>query len=99
MARSYAYPCYTESREKRISRVQSMRLRLAGLLTVFSLIELAVLCMGYYTEVPYWLMVANIVCIFFNFPLIMWLMSVWNEQRKREDAIRKNQERRRKEGV
>lgn len=79
----------TESSEMRISRIQSNRLRLAGVLTLMSLIEWAVTCMGYYVEIPLWLMIANIVCLMFNMPLIWWLMSLWWEQRKRDKEIRK----------
>ncbi len=85
----------TESREMRISRVQSYRLRLIGVLTLMSAVEWTVLCMGYYVEIPLWLMIASIVCIFFNMPLIWWLVSLWWEQRKREKMIRKQANERR----
>lgn len=81
----------TESREMRISRVQSARLRLIGVLTFMSLIEFSTICMAYYVEVPLWLMIASIVCVVFNMPLIWWLSSLWWEQRKREKELRRQQ--------
>lgn len=79
----------TESREMRISRIQANRLRLIGVLTLMSVVEFAVIYMSYYTEIPLWLLVASVVCVMFNAPLIWWLLSLWWEQRKRENQIRK----------
>lgn len=89
----------TESREMRISRIQSNRLRLIGVLTVMSLVEWAVVCMGYYIDIPVGLMIVNIVCVVFNMPLIWWLVSLWWSQYKREKEIRKQNERRLKGGM
>lgn len=88
---TYYHPCILteESRERRVARVQRMRMQLVVVLTLMSLIELAVLCMGYYTEVPFWLMMLCVVCVFLNLPLILWLCSMWLDSRKREERIKK----------
>ena len=86
---SHPYILTEESRELRVARVQRIRMQLVVVLTLMSLIELAVLCMGYYTEVPFWLVVLCIVCVFLNLPLILWLGSMWLDSRKREERIKK----------
>lgn len=86
---SHPYILTEESRERRVARVQRIRMQLVVVLTLMSLIELAVLCMGYYTEVPFWLVVLCIVCVLLNLPLILWLCSMWQDSRKREERIKK----------
>lgn len=86
---SHPYILTEESRERRVARVQRIRMQLVVVLTLMSLIELAVLCMGYYTEVPFWLVVLCIVCVLLNLPLILWLGSMWQDSRKREERIKK----------
>ena len=86
---NYCQPyVFTESREKRVARVQRWRMQLTLVLTLMSLVELTVVCMGYYTEVPFWLMMLCIVCVFLNLPLILWLVSVWKDRRNREERIK-----------
>lgn len=87
---NYCQPyVFTESREKRVARVQRWRMQLTLVLTLMSLVELTVVCMGYYTEVPFWLCLLCIICVFCNLPLILWLGSLWLDSRKREERIRK----------
>lgn len=81
----------TESREMRISRIQSARLRLIGVLTFMSLIEFSTIGMAYYVEIPLWLMIASIICVVLNMPLIWWLCSLWWEQRQHEKELRRQQ--------
>ena len=73
---------------QRIQRVQEKRLVLSGVLSVFSVIYMSVLCMALYVSIPMWLVVINIVCLFFNVPLIWWLMSLYVEQRKRMNNVK-----------
>lgn len=73
---------------QRIQRVQEKRLALSGVLSVFSVIYMSVLCMALYVSIPMWLVVINIVCLFFNVPLIWWLMSLYVEQRKRMNNVK-----------
>ena len=73
---------------QRIQRVQEKRLVLSGVLSVFSVIYVCVLCMAYYVSIPMWLVVINIACLFFNMPLIWWLMSLYVEQRKRMNNVK-----------
>ena len=73
---------------QRIQRVQEKRLVLSGVLSVFSVIYMSVLCMALYVSIPMWLVVINIVCLFFNMPLIWWLMSLYVEQRKRMNNVK-----------
>ena len=73
---------------QRIQRVQEKRLALSGVLSVFSVIYMSVLCMALYVSIPMWLVVINIVCLFFNMPLIWWLMSLYIEQRKRMNNVK-----------
>lgn len=73
---------------QRIQRVQEKRLVLSGVLSVFSVIYMSVLCMALYVSIPMWLVVINIVCLFFNVPLIWWLMSLYIEQRKRMNNVK-----------
>ena len=73
---------------QRIQRVQEKRLALSGVLSVFSVIYMSVLCMALYVSIPMWLVVINIVCLFFNMPLIWWLMSLYVEQRKRMNNVK-----------
>lgn len=73
---------------QRIQRVQEKRLALSGVLSVFSVIYMSVLCMALYISIPMWLVVINIVCLFFNMPLIWWLMSLYVEQRKRMNNVK-----------
>ena len=85
----------TETSEMRINRIQANRLRLICVLTFMEVIYLTVICMGYYTPIPLWLMVVNVVCVIFNMPLIWWLGSLWWDQRTRENEIREQVNRRR----
>ena len=73
---------------QRIQRVQEKRLALSGVLSVFSVIYMSVLCMALYVSIPMWLVVINIACLFFNMPLIWWLMSLYIEQRKRMNNVK-----------
>ena len=73
----------TVEKLSRISKIQENRLIVAGILSVFSLIYMCVICMAYYVSIPMWLVAINIVCLFFNVPLIWWLMSLYIEQRKK----------------
>lgn len=73
---------------QRIQRVQENRLVLSGVLSVFSVIYVCVLCMALYVSIPMWLVVINIACLFFNVPLIWWLMSLYIEQRKRMNNVK-----------
>lgn len=73
---------------QRTQRVQENRLVLSGVLSVFSVIYVCVLCMAYYVSIPMWLVVINIACLFFNVPLIWWLMSLYIEQRKRMNNVK-----------
>lgn len=73
---------------QRIQRVQEKRLALSGVLSVFSVIYMSVLCMALYVSIPMWLIAINIVCLFFNMPLIWWLMSLYIEQRKRMNNVK-----------
>lgn len=73
---------------QRIQRVQEKRLVLSGVLSVFSVVYVCVLCMAYYVSIPMWLVVINIACLFFNMPLIWWLMSLYVEQRKRMNNVK-----------
>ena len=73
---------------QRIQRVQEKRLALSGVLSVFSVIYMSVLCMALYVSIPMWLIAINIVCLFFNMPLIWWLMSLYVEQRKRMNNVK-----------
>ena len=73
---------------QQIQRVQEKRLALSGVLSVFSVIYMSVLCMALYVSIPMWLVVINIVCLFFNVPLIWWLMSLYIEQRKRMNNVK-----------
>lgn len=73
---------------QRIQRVQENRLIVIGVLSVFSVIYMSVLCMALYVSIPMWLVVINIVCLFFNMPLIWWLMSLYVEQRKRMNNVK-----------
>lgn len=73
---------------QRIQRVQEKRLALSGVLSVSSVIYMSVLCMALYVSIPMWLVVINIVCLFFNMPLIWWLMSLYIEQRKRMNNVK-----------
>lgn len=66
----------------RISRIQENRLIAAGVLTVFSVIYMCVICMALYISIPMWLVTVNIVCLLFNVPLIWWLLSLYIAQRK-----------------
>lgn len=67
----------------RISKIQENRLIVAGILSVFSVIYFCVLCMALYISIPMWLIAINIACLFFNVPLIWWLLSLYVEQRKK----------------
>ena len=73
---------------QRIQRVQEKRLALSGVLSVFSVTYMSVLCMALYVSIPMWLVVINIACLFFNVPLIWWLMSLYIEQRKRMNNVK-----------
>ena len=73
---------------QRIQRIQENRLVLSGVLSVFSVIYVCVLCMALYVSIPMWLVVINIACLFFNVPLIWWLMSLYVEQRKRMNNVK-----------
>ena len=73
----------TVEKFSRISRVQENRLIVAGILSVFSVIYFCVLCMALYINIPMWLVVINIACLFINVPLIWWLLSLYVEQRKK----------------
>ena len=73
---------------QRIQRVQEKRLALSGVLSVSSVIYMSVLCMALYVSIPMWLIAINIVCLFFNMPLIWWLMSLYIEQRKRMNNVK-----------
>lgn len=75
-------------KNQQIQRVQEKRLIVSGILSVFSVIYVCVLCMGYYVSIPMWLVVINIACLFFNVPLIWWLMSLYIEQRKRMNNVK-----------
>lgn len=75
-------------KNQQIQRVQEKRLILSGILSVFSVIYVCVLCMAYYVSIPMWLVVINIACLFFNVPLIWWLMSLYIEQRKRMNNVK-----------
>lgn len=75
-------------KNQQIQRVQEKRLVLSGVLSVFSVIYVCVLCMAYYVSIPMWLVVINIACLLFNVPLIWWLMSLYIEQRKRMNNVK-----------
>jgi hypothetical protein len=75
-------------KNQQIQRVQEKRLIVSGILSVFSVIYVCVLCMAYYVSIPMWLVVINIACLFFNVPLIWWLMSLYIEQRKRMNNVK-----------
>lgn len=75
-------------KNQQIQRVQEKRLIVSGILSVFSVIYVCVLCMAYYVSIPMWLVVINIACLFFNIPLIWWLMSLYIEQRKRMNNVK-----------
>ena len=68
---------------QRIQRIQEARLILIGVLSFFSVIYMSVICFSLYIDIPMWLITLNIVCLFFNMPLIWWLLSLYIEQRKR----------------
>lgn len=68
---------------QRIQRVQENRLIVIGVLSFFSVIYMSVICFSLYIEIPMWLITLNIVCLFFNVPLIWWLLALYIEQRKR----------------
>lgn len=67
----------------RISRIQEKRLIIAGILSVFSVIYMCVNCMALYIHIPMWLVVINFTCLFFNLPIIYWILSLYVEQRKK----------------
>ena len=73
---------------QRIQRIQENRLVLSGVLSVFSVIYVCVLCMALYVSIPMWLVMINIACLLFNMPLIWWLMSLYVEQRKRMNNVK-----------
>ena len=73
---------------QRIQRVQENRVIGIGVLSVFSVIYVCALCMAYYVSIPMWLVVINIARLFFNVPLIWWLMSLYIEQRKRMNNVK-----------
>ena len=75
-------------KNQQIQRVQEKRLIVSGILSVFSVIYVCVLCMAYYVSIPMWLVVINIACLFFNIPLTWWLMSLYIEQRKRMNNVK-----------
>lgn len=75
-------------KNQQIQRVQENRLIVIGVLSVFSVIYMSVLCMALYVSIPMWLVVINIACLFFNVPLIWWLMSLYVEQRKRMNNVK-----------
>ena len=83
------------SREKRIEGIQRGRVRTIAVLTLMSLVEWGVVCMSYYVDVPRWLIIVNVACVFFNVPLIWWLGGLWWEQRKREKEIERQYKNRR----
>lgn len=72
------------SRSQSVTNVQAWRKNLIIVLTMMSMVEMSAVCAGYYWPMPYWLMVANIVCVMFNFPLILWLATLYFERRARE---------------
>lgn len=76
-------------RVERMQACQEGRLRLMAILTSLSLVELFVICMSYYCVIPFWLIVLNVACLFLNFPLILWLGTLYFERRKREKERRK----------
>lgn len=76
-------------RVERMQACQSGRLRLMAILTGLSLVEWFIICMSYYVEIPFWLIILNVVCLLFNATLIWWLASLYFERRKREKEIRK----------
>ena len=75
-------------KNQQIQRVQEDRLIVIGVLSVFSVIYMSVLCMALYVSIPMWLIAINIVCLFFNVPLIWWLMSLYVERRKRMNNVK-----------
>lgn len=75
-------------KNQQIQRVQEKRLIVSGILSVFSVIYVCVLCMAIYVSIPMWLVVINIACLFFNVPLIWWIMSLYIEQRKRMNNVK-----------
>lgn len=86
---TYSFQIDGSSRESRVATLQKYRLIAIGVLTLMSLVEWCVVMLSYYMTVPVWLVVVNIVCVFFNVPLIWWLSSLWLDVRKREKAIQK----------
>lgn len=90
---TYSFQIDGSSRESRVATLQKYRLIAIGVLTLMSLVEWCVVMLSYYMAVPVWLVVVNIVCVFFNVPLIWWLSSLWLDVRKRENQIRKQYKR------
>lgn len=76
-------------RVERMQACQEGRLRLMAILTGLSLLELFVIGMSYYVNIPFGLIILCLVCILFNAPLIFWLASLYVERRNRESEIKK----------
>lgn len=79
------------SEEERLRRtIQTQRGRIKIILTLsgMSAVEFATIIMSYYCTIPFWLIVVNIACIMFNFPLIYWLCHLYIERNKLEKERR-----------
>ena len=88
MTQTYWLPC-DMSRERKVATMQRKRVTTIAVLIFMTLIEWATICMSYYTFIPFWWLITNVICVMFNVPLIWWLCSLWLDVRKRENQIRK----------
>ena len=74
------------ARMNRIHRIQENRLIVMGILSVCTVVEFSVIILSYYVTMPMWLILINVFCILLNMPLIMWLLELYINQRKRDRA-------------
>lgn len=76
-------------RYRRMADRQEGRLRLIVVLTLFSFFEWFIICMSYYCEIPFWLIIVSVICVLLNGILIYWLGTLYFEVKKREKERRK----------
>lgn len=72
-------------RSMRIQRLQNKRLEVVIALLLCTTIEL-VLIISYWSVMPVSLVVFNVVCVIANSILIVWLLSVYSDVKKRVAA-------------